>query len=264
MQTPVILFRTLPGEYAIEVSAARRYFSVYSSRMEIRPDMFVIGRYSVLPFYEEQERDLALAGARLINTYKQHRYVADLMNWYQDLQELTPRSWSDLSQVSIEGPFVVKGETNSRKFQWDTHMFAKDKRTAAEIRVELQNDSLISSQGVIIREYVPLKTYGVGIHGLPITKEFRFFVAYGQVLCGGYYWSSHVADIPEVPCVAEVPRSFLSEVVRRIGNRVNFYTVDVAQTEKGNWIVIELNDGQMSGLSENDPETLYYNLAKVV
>lgn len=36
--------------------------------------------------------------------------------------------------------------------------------------------------------------------------------------------------------------------------------IDVAQTESGDWIVIELNDGQMSGLSENNPEILYKNL----
>jgi hypothetical protein len=36
--------------------------------------------------------------------------------------------------------------------------------------------------------------------------------------------------------------------------------MDIAKTQSGEWIVIELNDGQMSGLSENDPNVLYKNL----
>jgi hypothetical protein len=53
-------------------------------------------------------------------------------------------------------------------------------------------------------------------------------------------------------------------VIDRVGDRANFYAVDVAQTVAGDWIVIELNDGQMSGLSENDPEILYCNLLETV
>jgi hypothetical protein len=34
----------------------------------------------------------------------------------------------------------------------------------------------------------------------------------------------------------------------------------VAKTQSGEWIVIELNDGQMAGLSDNDPSVLYHNL----
>lgn len=261
---PVVLLRHLPNEDHRELTAIERNLYIVESRMDIRPDMLVIGRYSVLPFYEEQERDIKMAGARLINSYQQHQYIAHLMNWYRDLEGFTPRSWSSLEECPIDGPFVLKGATNSRKFQWDTHMFAKTRREAAEVCVELQNDSLIGFQDIIIREYVPLKAYMTAIHGLPITKEFRFFVAYGQILSGGYYWSSHVEDLEEVPSPFEVPREFLQKVIYRIGDKADFYAIDVAQTESGDWIVVELNDGQMSGLSENDPEILYKNLTTVL
>ena len=253
---PVILFRHLPNEDHKELTAIERSdIYLIESRMDVRPDMLVIGRYSVLPFYGEQERDIKQAGAQLINNHYQHNYIAHLMSWYGDLEGLTPRSWMSLEE-------------------WDTHMFAKDRRAAAEICVELQNDSLIGSQDIIIREYVPLKTYMTAIHGLPITKEFRFFVAYGQILSGGYYWSSHVEDLKQdiligaeamgVPSPFEVPREFLQKVIYRIGGKANFLAIDVAQTAAGDWIVVELNDGQMSGLSENDPEILYKNLTRVL
>ncbi|KKN67686.1 hypothetical protein LCGC14_0459450 [marine sediment metagenome] len=62
----------------------------------------------------------------------------------------------------------------------------------------------------------------------------------------------------------EVPDEFIQEVVRRINGRINFYVIDVGQLESGEWIVVELNDSQMAGLSENNPNVLYANLAKVL
>jgi len=43
-----------------------------------------------------------------------------------------------------------------------------------------------------------------------------------------------------------------------------YFVVDVAETDSGDWILIELNDGTMSGISENNPDVLYCNLAAVL
>ena len=40
----------------------------------------------------------------------------------------------------------------------------------------------------------------------------------------------------------------------------NFFVIDIAQKEDGDWIIIEVNDGQQSGLSENSADILYQNL----
>ena len=46
--------------------------------------------------------------------------------------------------------------------------------------------------------------------------------------------------------------------------QTNFFVMDIARTAEGKWIIIELNDGQQSGLSNVDPEELYSNLAKAL
>jgi len=260
MTTQIILLRDSEIVSPEEKAAMSKHFKVVESRMEIPADSLVIGRYSVLPFYEEQERDIKLAGSQLINSYKQHRYIADLMNWYEDLHEFTPRTWRRLEDVDEEGPYVLKGATNSRKFQWDTHMFAKDKRQAAEIYCELCNDSLIGRQDIYIRKYIPLKTYMTGLRGLPITDEWRVFIYKGKMLSYGYYWSSHVEDLPVVPYLLDAGLDLVDAVKAKVGDKCPFYVMDIARTQDDNWILIELNDGQMSGLSENDPNTLYKNL----
>ena len=53
------------------------------------------------------------------------------------------------------------------------------------------------------------------------------------------------------------------EVAKIISKEVKFYVVDFAKTADGKWIVVELNDGQMSGLSMIPPNRFYCNLAKV-
>ena len=76
---PLILFREIPNQGKDEIKVACKYFDLTDSRMDIEPNDLVIGRYSVLPFYEEMERDIMLADAKLINTLSQHKYIANLM-----------------------------------------------------------------------------------------------------------------------------------------------------------------------------------------
>lgn len=248
-----------------ELAAAKRHFVTYKSRMTATGGELVIGRYSVLPYYKELENDLSSVGAVLINSYKQHRYVADLQNYADDLDDLTPKTWSWREFPFLpDMPLVIKGETNSKKDLWDTHMFAPTKEDAVAVYQRLMADSLISRQEIYVREYVPLKKIGVGFHQQPITVEFRFFVLYGKVVSSGFYWSNHLGDIGEVPSPSMVPQEFLETAISRVKDNVNFFVMDVALTESGRWIVVELNDGQMSGLSENDPNTLYSNMKSLM
>lgn len=232
-----------------EVAAAKDHFLVEHQRTNIMDDDLVIGRYSVLPFYRELEKDIWNSGGKLINTYAQHQFLADMREWCAALGDMTPKLYQRLQDLPEQGPFVLKGQTNSKKHLWNTHMFAKDKREAGEVYSRLQDDMLLASQEIYARDYVPLKRLATGFNGLPITKEFRFFVLKGKVVAGGFYWASHAADLEVVPSAEEVPRDFLQKAIDRIGDRATFYAIDMAQTEAGDWIVIELNDGQMSGLS---------------
>lgn len=256
----IILYRDI--DFRDELAVAQKHFLCTSIRPQIQKDDLVIGRYSVLPYYYEQAKDIEYVGAQLINSHSQHVYIADLMNYVEDLKEMTPRTWYSLQDLPDNGPFVLKGSTNSKKHNWNELMFAKDKKAAIQVHGRLSEDGLIGYQQIYIREYVPLVTYATSIGGLPITKEFRFFVAFGEVLCGEYYWSNFRGEF-EKPSVDEVPKEFLEKAISRIGTKANFYALDVAQTLAGNWIVVEVNDGQCSGPSDNDLDLLYSNLKKV-
>lgn len=262
---PSILYRQYGLMEDQELKAAQKHFVTFKSRTSVGGGELVIGRYSVLPYYKELEEDLGYKGAKLINSHRQHRYVADLWNYVHDLEGLTFRTWNakDMIRVPDGIPLVLKGETNSKKDLWSTHMFAENKQEAVNVFLNLSHDNMIGQQEIYVREYVPLVRVSEAdayLDGPPVTLEFRFFVAYGEVVSGGFYWSNHSADLPSVPSPSQVPQEFIQKVIDRVKDKVNFFVMDIAKTQSGDWIVVELNDGQMSGLSENDPNVLYKNL----
>lgn len=264
---PVVLFRASLAEEA-ELEVCRKYFPVITQRSHVQSGDLVIPRYSALPWYEEFQADVEHVGGKLINTYREHCYVADLRNWYYDLGEYTPRTWFYLDQIPTEGPFVLKGQTSSKKHNWNTHMFARNKYEASEVHSRLCQDGYVGVQQIYVRQYVPLRNFLKGIQGLPISEEYRFFVLDGNVLSGAFYWSEHTEYIQDelgfTPSSDLVPRDFLNNVISIIASKVRFFVVDIARTEKGEWIVVELNDGSMSGLSDNSPYILYENMKRVL
>ena len=263
--TPYILFR-VDEDNEEEYEAAKRVWRhrVTRFRSEIPPNSRVIGRYSVLPFYKDLADELAIHDSALVNSYAQHRFIAN-MDWVPVLGDLTFKTWFDVGHATApltEHGWVVKGRTNSRKFKWRTHMYAPDRIALKFVMENLYDDELIRDQGLVVREYVPLMEVGQGINGLPLTNEYRVFMLDGLPVSSGFYWSI-AEDADDHQGTPSGALTCAVEAQRRLGDQAPpFYVVDVAQTQAGDWKVVELNDGQMSGLSMIDPEKFYRKLAK--
>lgn len=263
-----ILYRSdRSQESTQEYLAAREHFpgECHSHRTAIY-DRTVIGRYSVLPHYIETNLDISINDSWLVNTPTQHRWVADF-EYYDVLQKYTPKTYT-LSQARDipQGSFVVKGQTNSKKWQWDRSMFAKSRDEALFKAYCLMDDSMIGCQDILIREYVPLVTHEIGINGLPFTEEWRFFYLYGKYVAHGYYWSTASEELIAQKKQEDIEpegKAFAESMAKLVSEHVIFVAIDIAKTVEGNWIVIELNDGQMSGLSEIDPAAFYKNMATI-
>ena len=254
---PIILFRSsIDTEDELEI--ARKYFDVTDSRTECK-NRLVIGRYSVLPFYKELEKDLENNNSRLINSYHQHKYIANF-DYYKDVKDFTPETWFELTRIPEGGPYIVKGKTNSKKHKWNTLMFAKDRIQAIRIATELMDDPLIEQQGIIVRKYIPLEFLEEGINGQPFVNEHRIFFYKETMLATGFYWAQ-----TEITREIEIEGLLLAQEIAKIVSRnVDFFVLDIAKTAEGKWILIEINDAQMSGLSDCNPELLYSNLSQAI
>lgn len=247
-----------------EFKIASKYFDVVESRTLCK-DSVVISRYSYLPYGKELDQDLRNLNCIPINSFRQHRWIASF-EWYEHLKEFTPKTWTSIGDAlrdGYDGPFVIKGETNSRKYDWDKAMFAVDAKAAHEVTSILNSDSLIGTQQLQYRQYVPLKTFEIGLNGIRFTNEFRVFCYKNSILTFDYYWSS-ASDETIEKAKEELDSYNLIKLVKQISyiasQYTNFYVLDIAETTNGNWILIEVNDGTMSGLSEIKPDYLYRNL----
>ncbi len=199
--------------------------------------------------------EAALAkGVRLVNTPDEYQTAMEFDRFYPLLGELTPESIvvQRAGDVAAAGerigyPVFVKGAVKSNKEQGWSACVAQD---ADELRAH--TEQLLAreqrSRGrVIVRRLVRLRQSGVAPGGFPLGREYRAFVYRGQVLIYGYYWDE-AAD-PFLLTIEDQQQ--LGELASRAAQRVGtpFIAVDLGQQEDGTWIVIEVGDGQFSGLS---------------
>jgi hypothetical protein len=263
----VYLRRGYEEQLQVELEALQKYFVVVTDLDEIQRGDRVLARFSTLPFSEFLEEDVKARGAVLVQSASSHSYLADARSWYPDLVGITPRTWFALEDVDADapGPYFVKGITNSNKRDWE-NVFAATREDLPRVLAQMMRDPLLAQQSPCIREFVRLRSWGVHPQtNFPITEEYRCFVAGGVVLSRGYYWSEQLPMLKEqgiVPDGEAIPEEFLLDVIARVGAKADYYVVDVARSEDGEWLVVELNDATMSGIAANDAEGLYRALSE--
>jgi len=210
-------------------------------------------------------------GFSLINTPEQYRQCHQLPSWYGLLADNTAKSvWTQgvpserdviqLLKSFDHKPLIVKDYVKSRKHEWGEACFipnASDTGRAVQVVntfLERQKDDLAG--GIVLREYLSLKMLGVHEKShMPIAKEVRVFCIQHKPFAYIQYWSGD-------ECRAISEYQSLIDTCRNLDS--NFYTIDLAQQENGNWIVIEAGDGQVSGLQDYNVTLFYDELFKVI
>jgi hypothetical protein len=232
------------------------------SILGVRAGDLVIARHYTWPWPRRLDRDLAAIGAHALNAARDYDYCDNPMRWATDLGDLTPETWEDFSLLPDRGPFFLKGP-KADKGRWD-RCYAETRAEAITLRRELQRDTGMRGEHIVARRYVPLERLGDGLGGVPPAVEFRLFVLDGRVVSRGFYWPPDDCETPP-PSPEVIPEAFVERAIARVGSvdgrAPRWYALDVARTTTGDWVVVEINDGQRSGLSENDPRALYAAMA---
>jgi len=158
-----------------------------------------------------------------------------------------------------EKPIIVKDFVKSRKHEWHDACFipnaSKTQRAEKVVEkfLELQEEDL--NEGLAFREFIKFKPLTEHPRsGMPLTEEFRLFFLNGKEIFSSEYWEEGEYQR------AEIPHEFFQEIAENIPS--NFFTMDIAQTEKGDWLIIELGDGQVSGLPEKADVRGFYQSLK--
>lgn len=230
--------------------------------------------------YKQLYDELSNCGIALINDPKSYKHCHHLPEWLDLLQEKTPKTiWitkEELGQTDIldqtisrrldvllrerlavfgSSPVIVKDYVKSEKHHWHDACFIPDasdhKKTLAVTTKFLQLRGAALEGGLVFRQFINFQTLTThSKSAMPLTKEFRLFVLDGKIIHWFNYWEE--GDYQEL----QPPIEQFSELARRPQSR--FFTMDMAQTVSGEWLVVELGDAQVSGLPENAPPEAFY------
>ena len=203
--------------------------------------------------YAALHRALAVRSIRLLTSPEEYTACHHTPESYAALQEWMPETvWVLRSEIDdscaikaalepfADGPVILKDWVKSQAAgYWKEACFIPDAsdtdavgRSIARFR-DLQGESLVG--GLVFKKYVPLLPVGFPAH------ELRCFIIDGRVVgC----WPRSA----EARAVGTPPRELLDSVAAHIPS--SFASADFARDESGRWWLLEVGDGQVSGLPD--------------
>ena len=105
-----------------------------------------------------------------------------------------------------------------------------------------------------MKQYVPLGSRGESPREYPMCEEYRLFFCTRQLLIASHYHRQ-----PENP----VDWSLFVNLAQRFD--APFFTMDVAQAETGEWLVVDMGAGECSSLPPSlEPSRFYSRLAEML
>lgn len=222
--------------------------------------------------YEQLYTALLEKNIQLVNNPEEYRFCHYLPENYPTIQAYTPKTSSkalvgnfDIADFKTEldlfgnQPIVLKDYVKSQKHYWEEACFipnAADRPQAEKVIrrfLDLQGEDL--NEGLVFRAFVDLEALTThSVSGMPLTKEFRVFVYQGAILASYPYWAE--GDYENVQPVLEHFKSVLPKI------KSNFFTLDIAKQAQGDWIIVELGDGQVAGLPDRATPKGFYEALK--
>jgi len=215
--------------------------------------------------YKQFYDGLLKKNIRLINTPTEYKHCHYLPESYAKICEQTPKSnWTknisedaiiELSNEFRTQPIIVKDYVKSEKHHWNDACFipnASDKINVLKIVhrfLELRGEYL--NEGIVFRTFIELEFLTEHSKSkMPLTKEFRIIFLNKKIVQIFKYWDEGNYD-SEKPDII-----FFQNIAAKIESI--FFTMDVAKKKNGDWIIMELGDGQVAGLPDNANKTTYY------
>lgn len=205
---------------------------------------------------------------QLVNSPDQYEFAHHLPNNYSLLEGHTPkttfkplvgkyryRHFKEQVEAFNGGSIIIKDWVKSQKHYWNEACYIPNsknwKSTQKVIKrfIELQGQDLIG--GLVFREFVKLEHLGNHPEsGMPLTTEFRFFIYKGSVIAKMNYWDE--VSYQEL----NPPIDKFQSIIQKANS--NFFTVDIAKKVDGEWIIVEIGDGGVSGLPESQDKDSFY------
>ncbi|WP_075344527.1 ATP-grasp domain-containing protein [Tenacibaculum agarivorans] len=219
--------------------------------------------------YQNLYSGLLKKNIELINSPEEYKHCHYLPDSYEKIETKTPKSnWTtELDNDSIlklaeefgDNPIIVKDFVKSEKHNWEEACFIPNASNSNKVKsvvdkfIELRGDSL--NEGLVFRQFQELEYLTEHSKSrMPLTKEFRIFFANKKIVKVFDYWDEGKYG------ETNIELDDFIEIAQKIES--NFFTMDVAKKKDGEWIIMELGDGQVAGLPDNANRNEFYNKLK--
>ena len=215
--------------------------------------------------YQNLFKGLLEKNIELINSPEEYKHCHYLPESYNKIESKTPKSsWTteltDDAVVQIttsfgSNPIILKDFVKSEKHNWEDACFISDASDFSKVKpviekfIELRGSSL--NEGLVFRQFEELEFLAEhSKSGMPLTKEFRLFFAFNKLVSVFEYWAEgeYGETKPELEEFKQIAKNINS----------NFFTMDIAKKKNGEWIIMELGDGQVAGLPDNANKDEFY------
>lgn len=216
---------------------------------------------------------LVMKNMWLINGPDQYMNCHWFPNSYDRIKDFTPKTnWlpkeklDDLQSFEHiksklkefgKSPIIIKDYVKSEKHFWKEACFCPDASDVEQVKQTIKKfkDLRDIEGGIVFKEFVDLEDAWIDpILRTHTAKEYRLFFLDRKIISCIKYWHTDYEDEKDLP-----PLDFFEDVGRKINSI--FFSMDVAKKKSGEWVVIEVGDGQVSGLPSNcDIEEFYTRL----
>ena len=162
-------------------------------------------------------------------------------------------------------PVFVKGDESANKHDWvESCYVTSDEQMEKGIKNMLEFTFMVMMgpdfRGVAVREFLNLDWKFHAFSGMPIAREFRFFIENGYVQCWHPYWfpacMQRVDDEDWLPKLREIQKlSFeeldlldkysrtISKAVEPLGAKDNYWSLDYCIDKKDVWYLTDMAYG---------------------
>ena len=222
--------------------------------------------------YGELYNALRKRNLMLINSPEEYAHAHYFPNAYPLIAARTPRSvyfkvegevnYDQIAEALVvfgDQAVIVKDFVKSEKHHWQEACFIPSAANRDQVEkitrrfLELRGTFL--NEGLVYRAFVQLDSLANhSKSSMPLAREFRLFFLDGQLLAHFNYWEegNYGEEAPEWQSFAGVAKTI----------RSRFFTMDIAKTVHGEWLIIELGDGQVSSLPEQADLNEFYHQLK--
>lgn len=224
--------------------------------------------------YKSFYNSLLYHGYQLINGPSQYVEAHHLPEYYKYILEHTAKCWwsnrwsehpgfGNTKSVSWEpvrkmlgGDIIIKDYVKSEKGIPGLFILNKELTNdefAEKVQQFIDARGNLFNKGLVFKTVEKLKRYAGQ------TNEWRIFFVDATPVKMTFNCEQKL-DVPSPS--TEYLKCFL-ESVKNISSR--FFTMDVAEKEDGSWMILEMGDGQVSGLAaQEEPIKFYNNLSNVL